>query len=179
MEPDGFGVRPLIVETDIKIEAVSHVRITDFEVFYQRSWDGVYRPLAATLGDSDLAAEAVDEAMSRAYAQWRSVQLASNPQGWVYRVAYRWSIDRLRRRRREQRLLPRLFDGPVPERTSVEPGLDAALGSLPIEQRAAVVLSCAFDWSEAQIADALSIRPGTVKSRLHRGLEQLRRELHA
>jgi RNA polymerase sigma factor (sigma-70 family) len=169
----------LIVETDIKIEAVSHVRITDFEVFYQRSWDGVYRPLAATLGDSDLAAEAVDEAMSRAYAQWRSVQLASNPQGWVYRVAYRWSIDRLRRRRREQRLLPRLFDGPVPERTSVEPGLDAALGSLPIEQRAAVVLSCAFDWSEAQIADALSIRPGTVKSRLHRGLEQLRRELHA
>jgi hypothetical protein len=49
----------VIVETDTKIEPVSHVRITDFEVFYRRSWDGVYRPLAATLGDSDLAAEAV------------------------------------------------------------------------------------------------------------------------
>jgi len=42
-----------------------------------------------------------------------------------------------------------------------------------------IVLACAFDWSERQIADTLGIRPGTVKSRLHRGLQNLREELNA
>ena len=179
MEPSGGVVRPVIVETDTDTPAMERLRPLDFEVFYRQSWDVVYRPLAATLGDSDLAAEAIDEAMARAYAKWRSVQRMNNPQGWVYRVAYRWSIDRLRRKGRERRLLPRLVDAPANGEAQVEPGLDAALGSLPMEQRAVVVLSGAFDWSEAQIAEALGIRPGTVKSRLHRGLEHLRREMHA
>ena len=102
-----------------------------------------------------------------------------NPDGWVYRVAYRWSIDRLRRQGRERRLLHRLVDAPTGEPVPVEPGLDSALGSLPLEQRAVVVLSCAFDWSETQISEALGVRPGTVKSRLHRGLGRLRQEMHA
>lgn len=61
----------------------------------------------------------------------------------------------------------------------VEPGLSSALDTLPIEQRAVVVLACAFDWSQKEIAEALHIRPGTVKSRLHRGLNRLRKEIHA
>jgi len=134
--------------------------------------------LTATLGDSDLAADAVDEAMARAFARWQLVRDTDNAEGWVYRVALNWALDRLRRRSRERRLLPRLV--PAAERGDplVEPGLDPALAALPIEQRAVVVLAVAFDWSHRQIADALGIRPGTVKSRLHRGLQRLREELH-
>ena len=167
------------METDTEAVVVSSLRTADFEVFYRQSWEAVYRPLAAVIGESDLAAEAVDEAMSRAYVKWRLVRRMGNPQGWVYRVAYRWSIDRLRRRGRERRLLSRLVDSPTAHVVRVEPGLDAALASLPVEQRAVVVLSCVFDWSETEIAGALGVRPGTVKSRLHRGLGQLRREMHA
>ncbi|MFQ5524311.1 MAG: RNA polymerase sigma factor [Acidimicrobiia bacterium] len=153
-------------------------RITEFEVFYDLAWGSVFRPLAVTLGDPELAAEAVDEAMTRAFARWRFVQQMSNPEGWVYRVAYRWAIDRLRRHRTERRLLAKLARVPFEEATiRVEPGLGAALETLSVEQRSVVVLACAFDWSEREIALALGVRPGTVKSRLSRGLERLRREL--
>ncbi|MCZ7532520.1 MAG: RNA polymerase sigma factor [Acidimicrobiia bacterium] len=150
-----------------------------FDDFYRRSWHEIYRPLAATIGDVQLASEAVDEAMVRAYVKWRSVRKMSNAEGWVYRVAYRWSIDQLRRRTRERKLLPRLLEHPDAQSPAVEPGLSSALDALPIEQRAVVVLACAFDWSHNEIAGALGIRPGTVKSRLHRGLEHLRKEMNA
>ena len=179
VEPIGGVVRPLTVETDTEAIVVSGLRTADFEVFYRQSWESVYRPLAAIIGDSDLAAEAVDEAMSRAFVRWRLVRRMGNPEGWVYRVAHRWSIDRLRRRGRERRLLARLIAAPTAQSVRVEPGLDSALASLPMGQRTVVVLSCAFDWSEAEIADVLGVRPGTVKSRLHRGLVQLRREMGA
>ncbi len=165
--------------SDVK-DAVYRARPGDFEGFYRVTWLEVYRPLAAALGDRELAREAVDEAMVRAYDRWSSVRDFENREGWVYRVAYRWAIDRLRRRTRERRYLPWLTppaDGG--EIASVEPGLGRALASLSLEQRSVVVLACAFDWSERQIADTLGVRPGTVKSRLHRGLQNLREELDA
>ncbi len=162
-------------------EAIGDVVIAPptFEDFYRRSWVEVYRPLAATIGDPDLAAEAVDEAMVRAYARWRKVREAENPEGWIYRVALRWAIDRLRRRQRERRFENRLADVASTREPEVEPGLWPALAALPVEQRAVVVLAAAYDWPERRIADTLGIRPGAVKSRLHRGLERLRRELGA
>ena len=44
-----------------------------FHDFYSGSRDRVGRALAVTLGDADLAAESVDEAMARAYQRWSSV----------------------------------------------------------------------------------------------------------
>jgi RNA polymerase sigma-70 factor (ECF subfamily) len=166
------------VDADIDTQ-VPRLRAFDFDAFYRTSWQAVYRPLAATLGDVDLAAEAVDEAMARALARWGSVHHMGNPEGWVYRVAFRWAIDRLRRRRRERAILPRLQSSQGSEEALVEPGLGSALAVLPLEQRAVVVLACAFDWSEREISEALGVRPGTVKSRLHRGLVRLREELGA
>ncbi len=49
-----------------------------------------------------------------------------------------------------------------------------ALAKLPMRQRAALVLRYYQDLSEADIAEALGVRPGTVKSLLSRGLDQLR-----
>jgi RNA polymerase sigma-70 factor (ECF subfamily) len=164
--------------TDVK-DAVYRARPVEFEGFYRAAWLEVYRPLAAAIGDRDLAREAVDEAMVRAYDRWSKVSRYENREGWVYRVAYRWAIDRLRHRTRERRYLPRLASGSEPEMTAiVEPGLGRALSALSVEQRSVIVLACAFDWSERQIAEALGIRPGTVKSRLHRGMRHLREELN-
>jgi RNA polymerase sigma-70 factor (ECF subfamily) len=58
-----------------------------FEVFYRCRVDGVYRALAVALDDSDLAREATDEAMLRAYARWARVGALDNPGGWVFRSA--------------------------------------------------------------------------------------------
>lgn len=93
-------------------------------------------------------------------------------------MAYRWAIDRLRRRATEQRLLPRMF-GREEVAAETEPGLDGALAGLSDGQRAVLVLAYAFDWPEREIAEVLGIPPGTVKSRLHRGLAALRKEIGA
>lgn len=178
MEPMWEGVRLLSVAIKVDVK-LNRPRFSDFEHFYRMSWHSTFRVLAATLGDVELAVEAVDEAMVRAFTRWQNLQHAENPEGWVYRVAFRWSVDRLRRRRREAVVVQRVGTPHLVEDHLVEPGLDDALDALSLEQRAVVVLACAFDWSEAEIAEVLGIRPGTVKSRLSRGLAILRKEIGA
>ena len=66
-------------------------RPVDFHEFYREARPAVGRALAVTLGDPDLAADAVDEAMIRAYQRWSQVARLDNPGGWVYRVGLNWS----------------------------------------------------------------------------------------
>ena len=47
------------------------------------------------------------------------------------------------------------------------------------KQQAVVVLRYYLEWEPAEIADALGVAPGTVRSRLHYGLENLRAALEA
>lgn len=158
-------------------ESVPQVRARhrEFDLFYGSCWHEVYRPLAVTLRDPDLAADAVDEAMARAYGSWHKVRTVDNQQGWVYRVALNWGTSRLRKTRREVRG-HHSVDGPV---AWTQPDVDLfdALGSLDMKHRAVVVLRYLLDWSEAEIADALDVPKGTVKSRLHRALGKLREDL--
>lgn len=58
-----------------------------------------------------------------------------------------------------------------------DPAVFEAVSRLPYDQRAVVVLRLIEDWSEREVADALGIALGTVKSRLSRALEKLRQEL--
>ena len=145
--------------------------VPTFEGFYAARHDDVYRALALTLRDVDLAAEATDEAMVRAYERWESVSSYDNPAGWVYRVALNWSRSWLRKRRRETHgAVDAATDGGAP----ADPAIDAALAMLTVEHRAVIVLRLYLDWSTADVARALGVSEGTVKSRLSRGLDQLR-----
>ncbi len=69
----------------------------------------------------------------------------------------------------------------APRRTScTRPSADAvmdALRALPSRQREVLVLRYYSDLSEAQIAHALEISPGAVKTHAHRGLTALRRTI--
>jgi RNA polymerase sigma factor (sigma-70 family) len=53
------------------------------------------------------------------------------------------------------------------------------VGRLPARQRAVIVMRYFEDLSEAEIAEALGCRPGTVKSLAARALQTLRTELRA
>ena len=83
--------------------------------------------------------------------------------------------DRLRRRTVERRHATAAATADDPE-TDAELTNELAdvLATLPYRQRAAVVLRYYEDRSEADIADLLGVRPGTVRSLLHRGLASLR-----
>jgi RNA polymerase sigma-70 factor (ECF subfamily) len=146
----------------------------EFHDFYVGTREHVGRALALTLRDTDLAADAVDEAMVRAFQNWTKVRRYANREGWVYRVGLNHARSRLRRlaRRRTQ-------PGEPVARLDValEPAILTALGELSVDHRSVVVCRLVLDWSEADTAAALGIRPGTVKSRLARAVAQLQQRL--
>ncbi len=146
----------------------------EFDEFYRDNRDRIYRALAVTLRNAPLAAESVDEAMTRALERWDQVGGYDNPSGWVFRVGLNWARQRFRRLGRE---LPGTYiDGPVEDRLP-EPEVGRALGRLPHHQRAVVVARYYLDWSTDETAAALRVPAGTVKSRLSRALASLEKEL--
>ncbi len=148
--------------------------VARFEAFYRNERDHIFRVLALTLRDRDLASEATDEAMVRAYQRWRAVERYDNPTGWVYRVALNWATSRLRRNRRESGI-------EAPDRVSddalVDIDLERALGALDVDSRALVVLKHLEGMHYDEIGRILSMPSGTVKSRLHRVMRELREVL--
>jgi RNA polymerase sigma-70 factor (ECF subfamily) len=146
-----------------------------FDEFYAATRPDISRALALALGDVDLALEATDEALARAYERWPLVRRLDRPEGWVYRVAMNWALSVLRRRRRSDH---RLYE---PTDTSVaisDPDLHAALGELDVKHRTVIVCRHLLGWSVADTAAALRVREGTVKSRLSRATAILHSRLH-
>lgn len=163
----------------MRTDEVESVGVTgsfrEFEPFYRARWQEVYRPLSLTLRDPDLAREAVDEAMIRAYARWRTVRDYENQTGWVYRVAFNWAMSQLRRARREV-----FGEKPVDQAEAAQSSyvdLYDAVSALSPKHRSVVVLRYLQDWPEAEVAEALGVPVGTVKSRLSRAMTRLRKEL--
>jgi len=109
-------------------------------------------------------------------------------EGWLHRITTNLFLDQMRRKQRIRfDALPddsgdRLAGGdPGPERVFEHLNLDldvqAALGSLSPQFRAAVVLCDIEGLSYEEIADVLGIKLGTVRSRIHRGRAMLRESL--
>ncbi|MDG6109888.1 RNA polymerase sigma factor [Dactylosporangium aurantiacum] len=152
--------------------------LESFEEFYVNHRVDVYRALAVTLCDPQLAREAADEAMTRVYMHWSRVSFYENPAGWAYRVGLNWATSWWRKVHREQPV------GEVAGSHEPEPapaGGDfhayAMLTNLPRAQRAVVVCRVLLQLSTAETAAALDTTEGTVKSRLARALATLRTSL--
>lgn len=151
------------------------MRVESFEAFYSRVWNQVHRAVGVGLGNGDLASDATDEAMVRAYERWAKVSSMDNPEGWVYVTAMNWGRSRLRRRKyRSNTELPEIAvtDPEVPD-----PQLAESIRRLPHHQREVVIARYLLDMSEAEMAEVFSTPKGTIKSRLHRALETLRKDL--
>lgn len=151
------------------------LKVESFESFYKRVWNQVYRAVAVGIGDADVASEAVDEAMARAYERWPKISAMENSEGWLYRTAMNWARSRLRRRKfRSNSQIP---DVPFHDREAPDPRLIEAIRRLPSLQKEVVVARYLLDMSEAQMAEAFEAPNGTIKSRLHRALGTLKEEL--
>jgi RNA polymerase sigma-70 factor (ECF subfamily) len=143
-----------------------------FDEFFGSNHTEMVRALALALGDVEFGRDAAAEGFARALERWSTVSAYANPSGWVYRVGLNWARSGRRKMRRERFGL-RLTDRAAPAPASSDDSLVAALGRLSVEHRTVVVGRFYLDWSEAQLAEALDVAPGTVKSRLSRALTQL------
>jgi len=160
-------IEPIVAADDTA--ASMYVSFSDFYAARHR-W--IFEALVLTLRNEELARDAAAEGMARAFQNWSKVGSGANPSGWAYRVGLNWATSRLRKFRRE---VPqdRSPEPVTPEGPGFNPDLDAAIADLPVDQRAVIVLRYHLDWSEAAIAEALGIAPGTVKSRTSRAKDRL------
>src|SRR4029079_18912049 len=115
----------------------------DFVAFYREAYSDIARALTLTLGDFDLAQEATDEAMVRAFVRWDKIRAYDNPGGWVYRVGLNWARST---RRRLTRALP-FHERRVVDPPAGDPAYAAALRDLDMSLRAVVVCRLLLDWS--------------------------------
>ena len=131
------------------------------------------------LRDSDLAQDAVQETLIRA---WRGLPGLRDPRTfdhWLHSLVAHACIDLARKRRRrviEVEIVP-IHDVPTLDGAALiadRDQLDRALARLEPEARAVVVLHFYLDLPLPRVADMLRIPIGTAKSRLHRSLGAMR-----
>ena len=148
---------------------------TGFDAFYISSRARLLRQLTAMTTDPELAKDALQEAYERAWQRWRRVRGLDEPEAWVRTVAWRVAVSHHRRAAVATRFLPMLRRDSVVAPVATDEVLDvqAALRSLPPEQRRVLVLHHMAGRSVEDIAGETGVAVGTVKSRLFRGREAL------
>lgn len=147
-------------------------RRRSFEEVFLAEYQPMVRLAVLLVDELDVAEELVQDAFVKLHQRWRRVD---RPGAYLRTSVVNGCRNELRRRKRERRA--RRHDVPLP---AVELGADEmldAISALPPKRRAAVVLRYYGGLNEREIADTLGVRPGTVKSLLHRGLAELRRTL--
>lgn len=143
----------------------------EFDGYYAASFPRLSRQLYAMTGDADEAAECVQEAFVRAWAQRRRFAHVDHPDAWIRTTAYRLAVSRWRRltrgRRDPDRAIGPPLTGAAPSETHV--ALVTALKQLPEAQRQALVLHHLADLPVREVAVETGVPTGTVKARLSRG----------
>jgi RNA polymerase sigma factor (sigma-70 family) len=137
---------------------------------FEREREGLVRLAHAITGSNQVAEDLVHDA----YLRWIDRSDLTNPGGYLRTVVVNLARDALRRRDVAERIAG---ERPV---LLGEPDLDetwAVVRSLPERYRVALALKFYEDLSERQIAELMGVRPGTVKSLIHRGLQKVRTEL--
>ncbi|WP_018501725.1 SigE family RNA polymerase sigma factor [Parafrankia discariae] len=157
-----------------------------FEEFVARTSDRLVRCAVLLVGDRGAAEDLVQGALERTYRHWPRVS-AGYPEAYVRRALVNAAASRWRRFRiREVPWGPDIEIG-LPDqanlpdhadRLSVRDELVQALMTLPVRQRAVLVLRYLDDLPEAEVAAMLGCSVGSVKSQASRGLARLRAGAH-
>ncbi|MGZ5299662.1 MAG: RNA polymerase sigma factor [Actinomycetota bacterium] len=133
------------------------------------------------------AEDAVQEAFVKAYYALPKFRPGAPFRPWLLRIVANEARNRVRSSRRREGLVLRAAaadpgdEAPSPEAAALEREdartLTRAMERLRESDRLVIAYRYLFELSETEMADALGVRSGTVKSRLSRALGRLRAEL--
>ncbi|KWX00528.1 RNA polymerase subunit sigma-24 [Carbonactinospora thermoautotrophica] len=149
---------------------------------YAAHYHSLVRLSALLLHDVQVAEEVVQDAFVAMHDAWRRLRDPDRALAYLRQAVVNRSRSALRRRQVEVKYLPR----PMPDEPSAEQSalshverheVIEALRNLPARQREALVLRYYANLSEAEIADAMKISRGAVKSHTSRGIAALRHVL--
>jgi RNA polymerase sigma factor (sigma-70 family) len=148
-----------------------------FEQLCRDEYANLVRTAYFITGDREEALDIAQETLARAYERWKTVSALDRPGAWLQRVAGNLSLSwrrrqRLQARHRSTSMVRRSEESDTSYSVVIE-----ALDTLTPSQRAAVVLRYLGDLPVAEVARALSKRPGTVRALTSQGLARLRLRL--
>jgi len=172
------------------VDAFQGGDLAAFDVLVYR-WDRkIQAAIYRIMGTEEEARDICQEAFLRAYRALGSFKREARFSSWVYQIALNLCRDRMRRNRgRTVVSLDELEEagnglmqkGPTPldlvEAGDVSRAVANAVAALPAEQREVIVLKEYQDLTFVEIAEILGVPLSTVKTRLYRGLGQLRHRL--
>ncbi len=174
---------------DALVHAVRSGDLTAFNVLVERYQHAVYAVALRLLRDRFLAEDITQDAFLRAYTALDSYRGGSF-RAWLLRIAHNRALDTLRSLQRRPTSSLDLAGADVHAEWSGEPApaspaehaargelrrrIEAALATLPDDQRATVILFDIEGFSYEEIATITGVSLGTVKSRLSRGRARLR-----
>jgi RNA polymerase sigma-70 factor (ECF subfamily) len=171
------------------VEAFRRGDLAAFDVLVRR-WDRKVRgAIHRILGSEDDARELCQETFLKAYRALGSFKGEARFSSWLYQIALNLCRDRMRRRKGRMVSLDELEEDGKAIPTGRPSALDlveardlaravaTAIAALPEEQREVIVLKEYQELTFVEIADILGVPLSTVKTRLYRGLGQLRVQL--
>jgi len=168
---------------------MQRVREGDDDAFGEivdRYKDSLVNYLTHLVRSRDRAEEIAQDAFVRLYRHAANYREQDRLGPYLFRIATNLTVTEVRRAKRWTLLLPRLHAStnqsiPAPDANlitdEIQRHVNSALERLPLKYRAPLVLFEMEEWSYDQIAVALEIRIGTVKSRISRARDLLRRQL--
>jgi len=141
-----------------------------FEAFAARKLDPSYRIAALIIGNAADAEDVTHDAFVAAWRAWSTLRDPDRLDAWFGRILINRCREHLRRGRRGRvvDISQELLELPARE------ALARGFARLDPDRRICLVLRYYGDLSVREIADQTGIAEGTVKSRLHYGLRELR-----
>jgi RNA polymerase sigma-70 factor (ECF subfamily) len=172
------------------VEACQAGEASAFDVLVARWEDRVRGAAYRFLSSDDEARDVAQETFLKAYRGLASFKREARFSSWLYQIATNLCRDRLRRRKTRPQVSLEALEETGPVIVETRPGaherlveLDLAeavrraIHALPEEQREVVILKEYQELTFLEIAHALDVPVSTVKTRLYRGLVQLRQRL--
>lgn len=165
-----------------------------YRLLTEKHQNSVYHIIFKIVRDKETAHDLVQETFMKAFSSLQSYRSEFKFSTWLYKIAANCSIDYLRKKKINALSLDQQMetkDGSVgieipdysyhPERELVRKeqrfNIDEAIDSLPIKYQEVIVYRHKDDKSYEEIADLLDIPVGTVKARIFRARELLKKKL--
>lgn len=158
----------IVDEVDVEVAEGSAAGVEDL---CRAEYPALVRLAFLLTGSTAIGEDLVQEAFVSLLRRWETV---NNPRAYVRACVVNGAKGHLRRRAVERR---HLLDPPRPVASPEIDEMWDLLAGLSPRRRAALVLRFYEDLPIAEIAKVMGVRPGTVKSLIHRGLESLREML--
>lgn len=153
--------------------------ITQLETLYRELGPALLAYFRRQRTLAGAAEDLLQDTFVRAFRGWERLNHAASARAYLFGIARHVSLDALRALRPTVELIEERAAAPAPdpEDPRIEP-MRAAIAALPEAHRETLLLKLQHELSYEEIAHVLDLPVGTVRSRLHHAVNQLRATLN-